>query len=231
MSTPPTRRGCSRGGLAGLPGLQARGIRRAEGRGVRGYTLVELMAVVAIVGILAALATYGVQHYMAAAKSGEAKEMVGAIAKAAVAAYERPRNTADAVSYGGEAGGGDPGTSEHGLCGSTIPAWVPGSLTAVKGHKYQPKTGKDADFQKGDELGGWRCLRFAVDQPMTYQLNYSHADTADDWSHTLSGDFFVARAQGDTDADGIASRFLRGGTVINDVVTMQTEVWLQNDTE
>ena len=217
-----------RGGRAGMPGAQARGIVRAESHGARGYTLVELMAVVAIVGILAALATYGVQHYLAAAKSGEAKEMVGAIAKASVAAYERARNTADAVSFGGEAGGGDPGGSEHQLCGSST--WVP-SITAVKGHKYQPKTAKDADFQTGDERGGWKCLRFAVDQPMMYQLNYSHANTSDDWSHLLSGDFFVARAQGDTDGNGIASRFMRGGTVVNGGVTMQTEVWLQNDTE
>jgi type IV pilus assembly protein PilA len=187
------------------------------------------MAVVAIVGILAALATYGVRQYLGAAKSGEAKEMVGAIAKASVAAYERAHNTADAVSFGGEAGGGDPGGSEHQLCGSAT--WVPTIVGAVKDRKYQPRTGNGVDFGTGTDVDGWKCLRFAVDHPMMYQLNYSHSEPTEDWSHSLSGDFFVARAQGDTDGNGINSRFLRGGQIINDVVTMQTEVWVQNDTE
>lgn len=53
----------------------------------RGFTLVELMIVVAIVSILATIAGYGVSRYLAASKTGEAVQMIGAI-KAAQESYK-----------------------------------------------------------------------------------------------------------------------------------------------
>jgi len=203
-------------------------VRPTRLHGTRGYTLVELMAVVAIVGILAALATYGVRGYLSAAKTAEAKEMVGAIAKAAVAAFARGNVSADAISFGGPDGSN--GSSVHKLCESSD--WVPDAATSVKGRKYQPSTAEDADFQKGDDGTGWKCLRFAVTSPMMYQLRYRHGDyDFTNGSTGLAGDFFVAQAQGDTDADDIPAWFQLGGTANADSVSLQTEVWVQNDTE
>jgi type IV pilus assembly protein PilA len=185
------------------------------------------MMVVAIVGVLAALATYGVRKYLSAAKTAEAKEMVGAIAKASVAAFSRTHASADVVALGGEAG-----TSEHRLCESSpadTPNWVPSDPAAVKGRKYQPKGAAGQDFHTGTMTSGWKCLRFGVTDPMSYQLAYCHG--CNDYSGALAGDFFVAAAEGDTDADGVVSRFMLGGIATADAVNMQTQLWVQNETE
>lgn len=205
------------------PSLVLAAGRCRRGTRTRGFTLVELMIVVSIVGVLAAMAVYGVKQYMAAARSAEAKNNVGAVARSAVAAYERVRIDADSVS------GAAPDEAEHALCGSS--AWVPDSLAKVKGRKYQPITADNADFQLGDDNTGWRCLKFQVTQPVYYRLSYGH--NAGDLSGLFgaAADYFVARAEGDTDGDGIVARFQRGGQVVNNLVTMETQVWLQNDTE
>lgn len=196
--------------------------RRCRIGSTRGYTIIELMIVVAIVGVLAALATFGVRRYLAASKAAEAKEKVGSIAQAAVAAYHRQQSSPQAVVLGVHTG------DEHQLC--TTSTWVPDSVNKVKGRKYQPNTANGQDFNTGSQTAGWMCLRFSIQHPVSYQYNYSTGPGAD-WSGNLASPFFVARAQGDLDSDDTYARFLRGGVLANNAITMQTAVWVSNETE
>ena len=130
----------------------------------RGFTLVELMIVVAIIGVLAALAIYGVRRYLASSKTAEAKNTIGAISRAAVGAYEREvygnQLLPDATSSS---------TIMHQLC-KTLPGRVPAAPPPAK--KYQPSTQDGVDFNGGDMLTGWKCLKFQMSEPIYYSYWY-----------------------------------------------------------
>src|SRR5215469_9438118 len=113
----------------------------------RGFTLIELMIVVAIVGILAVLAIYGVRKYIANAKTAEARNSLGQIAKDAAAAVEREKGT-DAII-----GAGSMSNLMRAFC-ATANNTVPSGLGSVKGQKYQSKA---SEWTIGDNITGWQC--------------------------------------------------------------------------
>jgi type IV pilus assembly protein PilA len=199
--------------------------------GKEGFTLVELMIVVAIIGVLAALAIYGVRRYLASAKTSEAKNTIGAIARGADAAYQRETTASEMVAEGASSAAGN-----HALCTSST--LVPLTLAQVAGTKYQPQTADNTDFETGTALAGWRCLKFGMTQAIYYQYSYvmggGFPSTGLPGAPAgLGANSFEAAARGDVDADTVASTFTRAGTVNTATrqLVLATQVFIDNEFE
>jgi type IV pilus assembly protein PilA len=203
---------------------------RFHRKGQRAFTLIEVMIVVAVVGVLAGLAVFSLRRYMTAAKASEAKQIVGEISRSAHAAYQREQAQSQTVGEGAESV-----QVSHQLCDTANP--VPAGA-APPSKKYQPNTASGFDFQTGDDVTGWRCLKFSVNNPVYHQYLYTRGSSPaapNAPSACLGGGVscYEAGSLGDLNGNGLNSRVARTGhvNVATGTLKASTQIFVENESE
>jgi type IV pilus assembly protein PilA len=179
-----------------------------------GFTLVELMIVVAIIGVLAVLAVYGVRKYLANAKTAEARNSLGQLAKDAASAVEREKGTTAILAVGATS------TLMRSFCGSSTQ--IPTSVSSIQGQKYQSNK---TEWNAGDAVTGWNCLKFSLEEPQYYAYTYNATGT----DANTGG--FVAQAYGDLNGDGLCSTFSVSGQAYSGAIAISPNVQETNPEE
>jgi type IV pilus assembly protein PilA len=160
------------------------------------------MVTVVIVGVLAGLAIYGVRRYMFSARTAEARNALGRMAKDASGAYAREVMAGDQLAAGATA------KAHNRLCVSASTP-VPASAASIKGQKYQSAPAEwDADAATNGK--GFACLHFSMVDPQFFQYDYQ--TSTNDWTAAgAEGTTFDAIGRGDLNGDGVLSDFKMSG--------------------
>jgi type IV pilus assembly protein PilA len=113
--------------------------------------LIVVLAIIpftlAVIGIMSVVAIYGVRKYIANAKTAEARNTLGQLAKDASVAFERDQRVCPSAS-----------------------SPVPSSMGDIQGTKYQSNaTEWKVDARK---KAGFACLDFAMTEPQYFQYEY-----------------------------------------------------------
>jgi type IV pilus assembly protein PilA len=169
------------------------------------------------------LAIYGVRKYIANAKTAEARNSLGQIAKDSAAAVEREKGTNAILSAGG--------TSQlmRAFCDDTTGGAVP--ATAPPGQKYQSAA---SDWNAGTATAGWQCLKFSLEEPQYYSYNYlstgaaTYGGTA---GTSANNGGFVAVANGDLNGNTVVSTFLVFGQAESGSVAISPNIQETNPEE
>jgi len=155
------------------------------------------MIVVAIVGVLAALAIYGVRRYILNAKTAEARNGIGQMAKDASTAYSREGMAATVLPLGDSTG------VTNRMCLSAT-ATVPAAPASIAGRKYQSAPN---EWAAGSQFVGWHCVKFSMQDPQYYMYGYAANGSA------AAGNTFTSSAKGDLDGNGTLSTFTMTGEI------------------
>jgi type IV pilus assembly protein PilA len=158
------------------------------------------MIVVAIIGVLAALAIYGVRRYVFTAKTAEAKEGIGRIAKDASSSFNAERMAGTIVPLGQTAAGSNQ------LCWGASTT-VPTAQSSIEGKKYQSNPSEwnvDSAAGPGGGSAGFACLGFSMQDPQYFMYGYTTVCTE---ACAGTGSVFTASANGDLDGDSSLSTY------------------------
>jgi type IV pilus assembly protein PilA len=133
----------------------------------------------------------------------------------------------------GAAVGGASVGSNHALCGTAVA--VPGAIPL--GTKYQPGTGNNVDFDTGDSITGWKCLKFSMSQAIYYKYSYTKGLSPVTSTHNgtptvNAAESFEAAAEGDLDGDSAPSAFsLVGQQDGSNEMRLSTQVFIFDEFE